>query len=80
MNQIISYLHSYIKSINSIFYLIRKRFIVLLYIIYQQSRIISGLMENEVYVFAVTAFNQVGESMVNVSIMARTNGSRELLK
>ena len=80
MNQIISYLHSYIKSISSIFYLIRKQFIVLLYIIYQQSRTISGLMENEVYVFAVTAFNQFGESMINVSMMAQTNESSELLK
>ena len=48
------------------------------YIIYQQSRNITGLMENEVYVFAVTAFNQVGESTVNVSIMAQTNESGEL--
>ena len=36
-------------------------------------------MENEVYVFAVTAFNQVGKSMVNVSIMVQTNESSELL-
>ena len=34
-------------------------------------------MENEVYLFAVTAVNQVGESMINSSIMIRTNESRK---
>ena len=42
---------------------------------YQQNYTISGLMENEVYVFTVTAVNQVGESMINASIVIRTNGS-----
>ena len=46
--------------------------------IYQQSQNISGLMENEVYVFAVTAVNQVGESMVNATTMIQTNESSEL--
>ena len=46
--------------------------------IYQQNRNISDLMENEVYVFAVTAVNQVGESMVNASVMVQTNESGEL--
>ena len=35
-------------------------------------------MENEVYVFAVTSVNQVGESMVNASVMIQTNESGEL--
>ena len=34
-------------------------------------------MENEIYLFAVTAVNQVGESMINSSIMIRTNESRK---
>ena len=37
-------------------------------------------MENEVYVFTVTAFNQPGGSMINASIMAQTNESSEKLK
>ena len=50
-----------------------------MYIIYQQqSHTIGGLMENEVYVFAVTAINQVGESVINASTMIRTNESSEL--
>ena len=32
-------------------------------------------MGNEVYVFTVTAVNQVGESMINASIVIRTNVS-----
>ena len=47
-------------------------------IFYLQSRTVGGLMENEVYVFAVTAVNQVGESMVNASVMIQTNESGEL--
>ena len=35
-------------------------------------------MENEEYVFAVTAINQVGESMINASVMIQTNESCEL--
>ena len=46
--------------------------------IYQQSATIRGLMEDEVYVFAVTAVNQAGESMINASIMVQTNESSEL--
>ena len=34
-------------------------------------------MENEVYVFAVTAVNQVGESSVNSTTMIQTNESSE---
>ena len=34
-------------------------------------------MENEVYVFAVTAVNQDGESMVNVTTMIQTTESSE---
>ena len=50
-----------------------------MYIIYQQqSHTIGGLMEDEVYVFAVTATNQVGESVVNTSTMVQTNESSEL--
>ena len=37
-------------------------------------------MKNEVYVFAVTAFNQVGESLIYVSIIVQTNESSEKLK
>ena len=56
-----------------------KEAIALLYIIYtQQTRIISDLIEDEVYVFAVTAVNQVGESMVNASVIIQTNESGEL--
>ena len=52
---------------------------MLLYgIAYQQSHNISGLMEYEVYVFAVTAVNQVGESMINATTMIQTNESSEL--
>jgi len=45
---------------------------------HSQTRIISGLIEDEVYVFAVTAVNQIGESMVNASVMVQTNESGEL--
>jgi len=34
-------------------------------------------MENEEYIFAVTAINQVGESMINDSVMIQTNESGE---
>ena len=34
-------------------------------------------MENEVYLFAVTAVNQVGESIINNSVMIQTNESRK---
>ena len=34
-------------------------------------------MENEVYLFAITAVNQVGESIINSSIMIQTNESRK---
>ena len=52
---------------------------MLLYgIVYQQSHNISGLMEYEVYLFAVTAVNQVGESMINATTMIQTNESSEL--
>ena len=47
-------------------------------IVYQQSHNISGLMEYEVYMFAVTAVNQVGESMINATTMIQTNESSEL--
>ena len=46
--------------------------------IYQQSQNINGLMESEVYVFAVTAVNQVGESTVNATTMIQTSESSEL--
>ena len=47
-------------------------------IFYLQSRTVGSLMENEVYEFAVTAVNQVGESMVNASVIIQTNESGEL--
>ena len=51
---------------------------MLLYgIVYQQSHNISGLIENEVYMFAVTAVNQVGESMINATTIIQTNESSE---
>ena len=53
--------------------------IMLLYgIVYQQSQNISGLLESEVYVFTVTAVNQVGESMINATTIIQTNESSEL--
>ena len=52
--------------------------VLLFNIIYQQNRNISDLMENEVYIFTVTAVNQAGESMVNTSVMVQTNESGKL--